>query len=82
MGQKLTLNATDKTYTAELKDSIVDKMIEGVTGMFADNNTVAYSPDILFWGQVATNAANVVATSMFTRKREANGEAPLLGVLF
>jgi hypothetical protein len=82
MGKKLTLNNTDSTFTAEAKDSIVDKMLTGVTGMFSDAETTAYTADILLWGQVATNAANAVATSMFTRKRVERGEEAVFGVLF
>lgn len=82
MGKKLTLNNTDSTFVAEAKDSIVDKALAGVTGMFSDAETVAYTSDILLWGQLTTNAINAVATSMYTRKRAEGGEDAIFGVLF
>jgi len=81
MGKVVTLNTTDKSYTEESKDSIVDKMITGVTAMFGDANK-AYTSDIVMWGQVATNAANTVLTSKFTRKRAAEGKKAVGGIFF
>lgn len=82
MGQVLTLNTTDKTYTAEVKEGVVEKAIAGVTNLFADSATKAISPDVAFWGQVLTNGVNVVATSMFTRKRAERGEDAIGGIFF
>lgn len=79
---KLTLNKTEGTFTEDAKDGIIEKAIAGVTGMFGDAETEAYTADILLWGQLLTNSVNTVATSMYTRRRAASGKAPIAKVLF
>jgi len=69
--------SVDKTV-----DSVVEKMTTGVSAIFAKDSEKAYSADIVRWGMVTTNVANTIATSIFTRKRAAQGKKPIAKFLF
>lgn len=80
MGKVITL-AADGTYTSEVKDGIIEKTIAGVMAPFGGEDK-AVTSDISLWGMVATNVANTIATSLYTRSQVAKGAEPALGVLF
>lgn len=80
MGKVVTLNA-DGTYTAEEKTGIIDKTIAGVMAPFG-GDTKAVTSDISLFGMLATNVANAIATSMYTRRQAEAGNPAVLGLLF
>jgi len=80
---KITTNA-DGSITAKVDktvDSMVDKTVAGVAALFGGDD-MAYPADVVRYGQMATNAANTIATSMFTRKRAQAGKKPIAKFLF
>lgn len=60
----------------------INDSVNGITKMFslAEGETITQGE--LIWSNVATNVANTIATSMFTRSRVAAGQPPVARILF
>jgi hypothetical protein len=75
MGLVIKYNAADNTITStEEKTGVIEKMVAGLTNVFADAATTAVTMDIYMWGLLGTNAATFTAASMVTRSRAEQGK--------
>lgn len=63
-------------------DGVLNKAFGAVThALVGDENTyISKSTNLL--GHLVTNGINTVATSMYTRRRVAQGKAPIARILF
>lgn len=78
-GAEIPLGAGETVSVESSSDGFLSNAIDGALAL-VNGEPVSHKEYI--WGSIALHAANTIGTSMYTRRRVAQGKAPVAKVLF